>query len=119
SFRCNQTEVTKEGHGQSAHLAEWQLFRLEPAHLGRLVSVRTGAARDHRGAKDRDDVGRLVAVRIGDPIFGTSEDSQNPAQLYRDPRFLLGLSDSTLTRTLVGLDRATDSRPLSRVNEPD
>jgi hypothetical protein len=50
-------------------------------------------------------------------ILGTSENPENPAQFYRDPRFLFGLADRALPRTFIWLHRTADGGPVARIDE--
>ena len=116
-FSSGQPDVTKKRLGQLAHFADRQLVGLEPAHFGGLISVRSRRSLPHRRIEDRHDISRLVAVRIGHSVLGTSEDAKDVAQIDLDTGLLPGLSDGTVTGRLVWFDRTANGGPVPRIDE--
>ena len=78
-----------------------------------------GGSFRHCGIEDRHDVSRLVAVRIGHPVLGASEDAEDVAQFDCHSGLFLGLSDGPVTRTLIRFDRAADGGPVPGVDLAD
>src|ERR1700674_1738030 len=91
-------DVPQQGTGQLAHLRVRKVSWRKPRDLGRFVPVGRWSSRLHDGVEDHDDIGGLIAVRIGHPVVGAAQHSQRRAKPNRDSGLLLGLSARGLLR---------------------